>query len=60
MEKDKNSKNYFLFLYWNPEDKRVFVPKRLGFGWTINFANPYSIIALILIILLISVLPKLF
>ncbi len=21
---------------WNPEDKRLFPPKRLGIGWTIN------------------------
>jgi len=33
--------------YFNPKDKRVFVPKRLpGFGFTLNFANPYSILIL--------------
>ena len=22
---------------WNPQDKRVFVPKAFGWGWTVNF-----------------------
>jgi hypothetical protein len=22
---------------WNPEDPRLFPPKRVGIGWTINF-----------------------
>jgi uncharacterized membrane protein len=22
---------------WNPEDERLFPPKRVGIGWTINF-----------------------
>jgi len=56
----KKSKNYFLFIYWNPDDKRIFVPKRWGIGWTVNFANPLSILALIGIIVIISVLTKLF
>ncbi len=29
--------------YYNKLDKRVFPPKRIqGFGWTVNFAHPYS------------------
>jgi uncharacterized membrane protein len=32
---------YRLF-YYNAEDRRVFVSKRLGFGWTLNFARPVS------------------
>jgi hypothetical protein len=29
--------------YYNKKDKRLFPPKRLrAFGWTVNFANPYS------------------
>lgn len=59
-KKDKDKKNYFLFIYWNPDDKRIFVPKRLGFGWTVNFANPISILALIGIVIVISLLTKLF
>lgn len=39
--------------YYNPEDKRIFPPKRIeGAGWTVNFANPYSIMVLVGILLL--------
>lgn len=42
--------------YFNPKDKRIFPPKRIeGFGWTINFANPYSILALAGLIVLIII-----
>jgi uncharacterized membrane protein len=38
--------------YFNPKDKRIFPPKRLkSFGWTVNFANPLSVLALLIIIL---------
>ena len=31
--------------YYNPADKRLMPPKRHKWmGWTINFANPYSIL----------------
>lgn len=34
------------FIYYNPEDKRIFPPKRRPeFGWTVNFANWKSILA---------------
>ncbi|MFM7018815.1 DUF5808 domain-containing protein [Flavobacterium sp.] len=36
--------------YFNPEDKRIFPPKRIPWmGWTVNFANPISIITLVII-----------
>ena len=39
--------------YFNKKDKRLLSPKRIqGLGWTVNFANPYSIILLIAIITL--------
>ncbi len=39
--------------YYNKEDKRIFPPKRLAmFGWTVNFANPYSYLTVIGIILI--------
>jgi uncharacterized membrane protein len=25
--------------YFNPENPKVFVPKRIGIGWTLNFAR---------------------
>ena len=46
--------------YFNPKDKRTFPPKRIeGLGWTINFANPYSIAVMIGMILVIWVIMKL-
>ena len=42
--------------YYNKKDKRLFPPKRLrSFGWTVNFANPYSFLTLLVIIILILV-----
>lgn len=29
-------------VYYNPEDAALFVQKRLGLGYTLNFANPWS------------------
>lgn len=40
--------------YYNKDDKRLFPPKRNKFlGWTVNFANPYSILAMFLLITII-------
>ena len=33
---------YGLF-YYNKDDKRLFPPKGNGMGWTVNFANPWSV-----------------
>ena len=44
-------------VYYCPEDPRVIVPKRLpSMGWTINFAHPLAIPAL-LVALLLPALP---
>jgi len=32
--------------YFNKKDKRIFPPKRTYLGWTVNFSNPFSILAL--------------
>lgn len=46
--------------YFNKEDKRVFPPKRKAqFGWTVNFANPLSVLAIILIITAAILITKL-
>lgn len=39
-------KNWKLgILYYKKHDSRLFPPKRMrGFGWTVNFANPYSLL----------------
>ena len=38
--------------YYNPSDSRYFVNKRLGIGWTINFARPLSYLVLIVLIII--------
>lgn len=37
--------------YFNSDDGRIFVPKKSGGGYTINFANPVSILAGVLLII---------
>jgi uncharacterized membrane protein len=45
---DDNSNWIFGIFYFNREDKRLFVPKQKpSIGWTINFANPWSVLSLI-------------
>jgi uncharacterized membrane protein len=41
--------------YFNPKDRRIFPPKRLkGLGWTVNFANPISVLAFIVTVVVFS------
>jgi uncharacterized membrane protein len=35
------------FIYWNPDDPSILVPKRSGLGLTFNFANKWSWLAII-------------
>jgi len=30
------------WIYQNPDDPALFVPKRVGIGWTINFGHPWA------------------
>ncbi|MHC0442711.1 DUF5808 domain-containing protein [Flavobacterium sp. 3-210] len=57
----KDPSNWFLgCFYYNPKDKRLMPPKRIEWmGYTINFANPYSVMLLLpFVIILILVLSK--
>jgi len=37
--------------YYNPEDPRLFPPKKIKeFGWTTNFANPNSVLVMLILI----------
>lgn len=46
------------FFYFNKEDKRIFPQKRTKeLGWTINFANPKSILAFALILGVVFSIP---
>lgn len=59
-EWQKDPSNWILgIFYFNKKDKRIFPSKRLSFlGWTVNFANPFSVLTLIAIILLIILLEN--
>ncbi len=40
--------------YFNKADQRIFPPKRLKYlGWTINFANPWSILAFVAMLVVV-------
>ena len=52
MDEDPNCWKLGLF-YVNPKDKRLFVPKRFGFGLTMNFGNPNAMIVIAGVIALI-------
>ena len=46
--------NYYLYIfYFNRKDPRVIVPKRIGIGWTLNFARPMAVPLLIGVIALL-------
>lgn len=40
-------------IYYNPNDPALFVEKRFGVGWTLNFANKKSVIILVVFIIFI-------
>ena len=49
-----NPENYkWGYFYCNKADPRIFVPKRFGIGFTLNFGKPYVTIGFILFILAI-------
>lgn len=41
--------------YYNPADPSFFVEKRIGVGWTLNFANPKSYIFILVIIAIVII-----
>lgn len=43
--------------YFNPEDSALMVPKRQGFGYTLNFGRPACWLILALILLLPLIFP---
>ena len=45
--------------YYNPLDRRLFLPKRSGLGITVNFANPLSIVITGVLVVLIAGLASL-
>ena len=50
------------FFYSNPDDPALFVEKRYGLGWTLNFGHPQAklvLIGLLVGTLVLSILPVL-
>jgi uncharacterized membrane protein len=48
------------FFYNNPDDPDLFVPKRFGLGWTLNFGHPQAKVVLIgtlVVVLVLAILP---
>ncbi|MCA1065864.1 DUF5808 domain-containing protein [Rossellomorea sp. AcN35-11] len=43
-------------IYFNPDDPSIFVEKRFGVGWTLNFAKPLGYIILIVPLLVIVII----
>ena len=47
--------------YYNKLDRLILPPKRIKyFGWTVNFANPYSYFTLLGIVLVAMIISKYF
>lgn len=57
-----NEKDYWKLgiFYFNPADSRIFLPKRTGLGWTLNFARPVSvfIISAIIVLAVLAIILK--
>lgn len=48
--KDPSNWKWGMF-YYNKEDKRILPPKRIAWmGWTVNFANGYSLLFFIVML----------
>ncbi|GFZ32250.1 membrane protein [Clostridium zeae] len=50
-------------IYYNPNDPSLFVEKRFGVGWTLNFGNKIAIVisvGLLILILAMSIFPLIF
>ena len=56
---NKSNSWKFGVLYYNPLDKRIFLPKRTGLGYTLNFARPLSVIIFLFIIFAVVCLIQL-
>ena len=59
--RDANPKPWWLGLfYFNRQDRRLFIPKRIGYGWTLNFANVWAwlLIGLIVFVLVARLLNR--
>ncbi len=57
---DRDDDKYWKFaniIYVNKDDPSVFVEKRFGIGWTVNFGSTKSIVIIIVFIILLIAIP---
>jgi uncharacterized membrane protein len=56
---DPNNWKFGIF-YFNRADKRIFPPKKIAWmGWTVNFANPLSVLAIGVVLAFVIMITKL-
>jgi uncharacterized membrane protein len=56
---DPNNWKFGIF-YFNRADKRIFPPKKIAWmGWTVNFANPLSVLAIGVVLAFVIMMTKL-
>jgi uncharacterized membrane protein len=52
----KDPGNWKRFVYYNPKDYRILVPKQNpSMGWTLNFASRYAYIIMFAVFLIVGV-----
>jgi uncharacterized membrane protein len=56
---DRNDDNHWKFgiFYINKDDPTIFIEKRFGVGWTVNFGRPQGILLAVGVVVLILLLP---
>lgn len=54
-ELDKNDASHWKwgFIYYNPHEPKLVVPKRYGLGWTFNFAHKASWLFVVVLFVII-------
>lgn len=58
--KPDRSKYKWGFIYFNPDDDNLIVPKSNAMlGWTLNFAKPLAYIFLLILLLIVMLLQRL-
>ena len=56
MLRDKNPKHWKLVIfYYNPDESHLFVPKRTGIPFTLNFAKPMAWVILALTLATVTI-----
>jgi uncharacterized membrane protein len=59
---DRNDSKYWKWgmIYVNADDPAIWLPKRTGLGWTLNFAHKVAFVYLVLLLVLPTVVALFF